>query len=383
LAAAPIASAGNTSLVDVDGAAGYDRGFVVSDATGDNTLRFNLLSQFRYVWNQRRSDTAPGANDKTTVGFQTFEILPVISGTVFDKRLGYQVSAIASDLLTGISLLDAFGSWQFDESWRMRWGQFKPALLREFNLSPAKQLAMERSVINLAFAPSWVQGIDVRGQWDRHRFSVGVIDGFLTRNSDIVSSKEADFGVGVRGEWLLGGEDGAWSRFNDFTSFRGQSFAAQFGLAGYWQTGGATNGTIDADMYWWSSDLSFEGDGWNGMVAYVGRYIDAAGASGVYDQGLVVQGGVFATDRLEPYARWAAIIPGDRPSGDSTQNVVSVGGNYYFVPESHTLKLTTELSVFLNDTSSNVILPPNTGSGMLPDIQSGQFALRVQIQMLF
>lgn len=376
-------------LADADsrglsGSAGYDRGFVIRDESGQNSLRINAQMQFRYLWNQRREDSSPGANDRISNGFQIRRMRLKFSGTVISERLGYKIMTGYTSLLGGpVRLLDAYGTYRLESGWRVRWGQYKAVLLREFNVSSSKQLATERSIVNAAFTQGRTLGIEASRSWDRTRTWIGVTQGGRTRATDLSSPRRANVAFDVRGEWLMVGADGSWKRLDDFSSFRGQPFAAMGGAAMHYQTGGATNGTADDDQFWFSADASLEGDGWSAMAQYVGRYTDLKGTPTVFDQGVTLQGGVFVTDQTEVFGRWAVLIPGDRPSGDGVFNSVTAGASYFVIPNSHALKLTGDVSVYLNDVSGATIAPPGTGIGLLPDLNAGQFVFRLQMQMLF
>jgi len=387
-----------TSLLQgAGGSAGYADGFVISDATGDNTLRINMLSQFRYVWNNRSNDSAPGANDKDTIGFQIPRAWLNFSGNVINKNVGYQIRVETNglDRATGPSdasggaffVSDAFATYKMDDNWTFRWGQFRPALSREGMVDDQYQLGLERSFIDTnTGSSSRVQGIDFNYTDDQFRFWGGFTDGLFTANSDINSPAEADYAINGRFEWMFQGDD--WGRFDDFTSFRNSDNAAMAGVSLWYQTGGETNMTADVDVFVIVGDFTWEGDGWNVFAQYTGVNVDPSGGTSTFDSSILVQGGFFFTEEFEAYGAWTSTLPDNRPGPPTTDdnfNTITVGGNYYFIPGSHAAKASADVQIYLDKTttSSSVIFTPNTIAPIFTSPDSGQFALRLQMQLFF
>jgi hypothetical protein len=386
-------------LQGAGGSAGYQDGFVISDATGDNTLKTNVLSQFRYDWNSRNDDSAPGVNDKQTIGFQIPRAWVNFSGNVINKNIGYQLRIETNGLSSStysygangmFYLSDAFSTYKMDDNWTFRWGQFRPALSREGMVDDENQQGVERSFIDSDTGYSArVQGIDFNYTDDQFRFWVGFNDGFSTQNTDITSSVEADYAFQGRFEWMFKGDD--WSRFDQFSSYQNSDNAAMVGVSAWYQSGGETNGTIDGNVTIIIGDISWEGDGWNVFAQYAGVNTDFAAAGGSnFDNSILVQGGYFFHEQIEAYGQWTTIIPDDggagrTPANTDTFNTLTLGANYYFVPNSQAAKASADVQIYLNSTtgSSSVVFTPNTLAPVFTSPDDGQFAIRLQMQMYF
>lgn len=150
-------------------------------------------------------------------------------------------------------------------------------------------------------------------------------------------------------------------------------------------SGGVPAAVADTDMVSYTVDLSIEGGGWNAFAAFVGRRIDTEGSSALDDFGAVVQGGYFFTERTEGFARWDAVFPDDdRAADDDDFHTLTAGLNHYFIEASHAAKLTVDVQVYLDDQAgSSSVVSSQSGLGTLPSSESGQIAVRVQMQLLF
>src|SRR5690606_13303601 len=101
-------------------------------------------------------------------------------------------------------------------------------------------------------------------------------------NTGFDSPFEADVAFTVRADWKLAGD---WTRFQDFTSWRGDDVAARVGAGLHWQRHGDTNpGDLQPDFLngdaqditnlTWTIDAAYESDGWHAYIAYVGHRLE-------------------------------------------------------------------------------------------------------------
>jgi hypothetical protein len=118
-------------------------------------------------------------------------------------------------------------------------------------------------------------------------------------------------------------------------------------------------------------------------AAFVGRTIDGAGTD--QDQyGLVVQGGFFVDESIEPYGR---IEWGYSDDGAPDLLVLTVGVNKYFARQR--VKWTTDIGVGLHEVSSvwgsGELGPGGAAVGWRTDSpgEDGQVVIRSQLQLLF
>ncbi len=371
-----------TSLQGAD--AGHDGKFHLSSSDGNYRLNVSGQVQFRYIANFRDN-----ANDNSFEhGFQTRRTKIAFSGHVINEDLSFKVNGAFDRKGGAFELEDAYVKNKIGDGWSLRWGQYKLPMLREENISSKYQQAVDRSVVNEVFNQDRTQGIELAYKADDWRAFADFSVGFKTANSDFTSpatSPEADYAFTGRVDYKVMGN---WKQFKDFTSFRGSDDAALIGGGVHYQQSANTNALADVDtsFFQYTVDASYESDGWNVYAAFVGRNtnIRAMGSDVDFnDLGFVVQGGLFVSEEAELFARFDSVLPDSDRVGDNSFNTVTVGTNYYFLPESHAAKLTADVQFFLDDMSQNDKVKQNTGIGLLTDANDNQVAFRVQFQLLF
>jgi hypothetical protein len=388
-------AAERTSLLAAGGS-GHDGVFHIADGSGNYRLNISGYTQFRYDMNWRDGGVG-GGDSGFSNGFELTRTNMYFSGNVINPNTTFLIQT-GFDSAGEFSLIDAYGKYQFDNGMGLIWGQFRAPVYREVLVAPEKQLAADVSVTGFAFDPDRTQGIAL----DYRSDSFGIVGSFNDgANSDNtafntingVNGNEADWGLTVRLEGKFAGD---WSRFDDFTSFRNQDFAAMVGGAFHYQSFGRTgNGTTTSQTegsgYNYTIDASLEGNGWNFFASFLGANLDVDGQDSRDDYAFVIQGGVFVTDSLEVFARWDSLFPDDEGPGrsktlDDDFNTITFGVNNYFVPESHAAKLTIDASYFIDTADTNALAASavnNTNVGLLPSTEDGQFNIRVQMQLMF
>jgi hypothetical protein len=361
-----------------EGGAGWEKGnFYISDG-GANTLKIYGFAQFRYLMNFRDEDSAGSQNDFTH-GFQMRRARINARGTIWDKKLSYEVVGEFSRSSGTFGLLDAYGQYAFDNGISIRWGQFKPMFLRETNVSDTKQLTVERSVMEHAFTLNRAQGVQGAWEGESARAFVGFYDGGNSLNTDFNSSSEADFLIVGRADFRWG--EGDFKRFEDNTSWRGDPYAGMAGAGLYYQDGGETGFTADRAVFGATADISIEGDGWNAFAAGVWQHTEPGAGSDTDDFGLVVQGGIFVTDQVEPFLRYDAVFADDA-NGDDFHTITG-GVNYYVSPRSHVFKITGDVVYYIDNEGASGVVSPSTSPNLLADTSDGQVAVRLQAQVLW
>lgn len=316
------------------------------------------------------------------------------------------------------------GSGQLREAWAqynfggeqaghyLKGGQFRSILLYEEAIRPEYQLAVERSVANEFFAPGNTQGIALGYVGRNLAWEVSLNDGidFLgsgqAANTAFDSGLEADLAVTTRVDYKLAG---AWERFDDFASWRGEDVAARVGAGFHWQSQGDTNpggpntpdflagDILSINNITWTADASYESDGWHAFVAYTGHRIEwefALQTLDVTQHGLVVQGGIFMLDDLEIFGRYDAImydsvlVDGFSTNQD-VNHFITVGLNYYIIPQSHAARFTFDVMTSVNESATldagvtnSIFLPDPTVTGLIGGT-SEEWLIRTQIQLLF
>ena len=401
-------------------------GFKITD--GANSLKFDAMFKFRYTADFRKDGTGtqPAGtvtkDDKFTTGFE--EGTKVwMSGTVADPNLSYYLQFDYARSGGAATLDDAFGKYKWDNGTFFKFGQYKLPFLREELVSDQYQLSADRSNVWNVFTLGRSQGIEFGYESDAWRMVVDFNDGARAKNTAFNSPAagtggEADYAFTARAEFLLNGQ---WSRFMDFTSFRGDGAATMIGAAVHYQHSGETGDGSDSTVVntedaflAYTVDASFEFDGANLYAAFVGANNKALFGKGNHASnntfGAVVQGGFFLNDNWELFGRYDGIFA-DKSASFTTNNAnldpksfnfLTLGVNYYLVPKSHAMKVTGDVLIGLNKTydlrskdplaSGNGTVPPgfpsggvlpNTQVGTLGDIGTGETAIQIQFQVLF
>lgn len=393
-----LADAETRSSLLAGGDAGHDGRFFIA---GDG-FRLNIggMEQFRYVANFRDDSNV----DQDQFGFQNRRTQLWFEGKI-NKDWDFRVMGEFSDVDTPgssgsgtFSLQDAWVRYNFANGLKLTWGQFKLPLLREEMINDGKLLAADRSLTNDVFSQFRSQGVMLSYQADAWRAAVAFSDGLNSRNTDFTGSDEntAAFPVSGEADWAATGRfefmlAGNWGMFDDFTATKGQDFGALIGVAGHYQQSPNTNrfSDTDRDTFEYTGDLSLEGDSWNVFGAFIGRYtkLRTAGSETTFnDFGAVVQAGWRFAENTEVFGRWDAIFPdNDRPFfAEDTYHFLTAGINHYFA--GHAAKATIDVVYAFQQTRpdfNGVSALPNTGVGLLGDVEDGEFTIRAQFQLIF
>ena len=394
-----MADAETRSSLLAGGNAGHDGRFFIA---GDG-FRLNVGGkiQFRYLMNFRDENVAP--DDDFSNGFQMSRTELDFAGSInkdWDFRVLFNFERDGGSAF----LEESWGRYNFSNGVKFRWGQFKLPMIREELVDDGKQLAVERSQVAQAFTQDRSQGIELASEYENWRWAVAFSDGLDSDNTDFTggggalvggfpafhTAGEAEYALTGRVEWMGSGN---WGMFEDFTSAKGQDFGFLLGLAGHWQQSTQTPapGDVDIDTFQVTADVSLEGDSWNLFGAFVYRFQDfenagVAGNDDASDFGAVIQGGWRFAESTEVFARWDAIFADeDRFAGNDEDNFhfITFGLNQYYA--GHAAKATIDAVISLNDTTNLVSSGalPDTGTGLLGEMDEGEVALRLQMQLLF
>lgn len=326
------------------------------------------LLQFRYTANQTNGQPT----DDVTVGFETVRARLNAAWQVNDSTEAYVQTGLLNN--GRVRLLDAYATFDLAEGVDLRIGQQRLNFNREFQLSVTRQLGAERSVVSKTLGVLRSEAVSLRVARDRYRGEFSVSDGNAATFTSFNSPLEANFALTARGETLLLGED--FSPFGDMTSFPGTDPATMLGFGIQYQDGDA--GLRDALRL--TADVSFDGDGVNGHLA--GYVLSEPNSDGrPTDFGVLTQGGVFVSERVELFGRYGVVIPDFERQRDEPFHEVTAGVTHYVIPESHALKLTFEASYFPSDLSDGIAVR-STSSGMVPT-DDAQSIVRFHVQLLF
>lgn len=393
-----------TSLLQASGGAGHDgKGFMITDGTGNNTLYVGGTIQFRYSANFRDLGDADGSdNNEFTHGFNMGTTRLRASGNIWSKDFGYKLVGNFADgngNSGGMTLEDAFVSYDYGNGFKIIAGQMKAPLTREALIDNEFQLAIDRSVTHSFFEGGYVQGVAGTYTADAFRVMFSFNDGADSANTPFFSAGEADFALTARVEGkFMGGE---WSQFDQYASWKKNQQALLVGGAVHWQSAGETGiGTSDVDILVYTIDASFQGAGFNVDAAFYGNRIDPEGGTSTDNMGGMIQAGFFVTEQTQIYGRWDAIFWDDDFAGDQDDNhFLTIGVAHFLSPESQAARIKFEGAYSFNDNNilfANEVIDPDTGdvvteagfvgagnNGFLGQTDDGEFVIRAEIQGMF
>lgn len=376
------------------GTSGHDAGgFYITDGTGDNRVSIGGTAQFRYYANFRSDDAPVGTDNGFSHGFQNNDVRLRASGNVWSKDLTYMIQGNFSSG-GSFGLEEAFAKYNFENGWNLTWGQFILPVFRERMVNSEYQLAVNRSQAMRYFSPEYTQGIEVGYNNEQWRLMFGFTDGTTAGNTTFNSGAEWDYALNARLEWNVNSSD--WARFNDFTSWTSASaYACLVGAAVNWEQAGNTNPsqTNDVQQIDYTLDVSCEGAGWNVFAAFLGTHFDPGSTGNETDDfGLVVQGGIFASDQWELFARYDGLYLDSNTAGPGNKKNVhfaTIGTNYYLSRDSHAAKFTGDVVFAFSKTNglANAIgaggLVNDTETGLLGSAKSFEPTVRLQFQVMF
>lgn len=360
------------------------------------SVRVGGSVQVRFTTNRR--DAAPAGSEDVTLGTSIHRAKVAVSGALPDETWTWRVVGSFNSATGGAALADGWVAKEI-EGVRIGAGQFKPAFLLEELIDITRQAAVDRSVVNETFNQGRSQGVWAEWADSDWRVVGSITDGFNSANTEFTGA-EADFGLTLRGEFVV---DGHRRALEDFAGFPDGDFALRVGGAGHFESGGKTAAgvpavgrTADVDRTGLTLDAQAEGDSWSAFAAIVWVSSDPAGGIRTDDVGLVVQGTWMPTEHWQVFARFDVVMQDDavNPAIDAFP-VVTVGGSWFVIPESHALKITADVQVALEAFGAGSIVPAAgggagvfgagsaTSTSLVFDTGDPQTVFRVQVQGTF
>ncbi|QDU70838.1 porin [Mucisphaera calidilacus] len=336
---------------------GYKNGFFMKSADGNNMLKINGLTQFRYTYS-----SADGQAEDSFNGLEFRRTRLKFSGYTFNPKISYALQGhVGSN--GAFQIVDAYVGYKLNDKVKFRAGQFVHQFKREAFIGIAKMTAVDGSLVGSAIvrnAFARVQGFDAEYKDDRQRINLTLHEGLNSLNTPI-NTQNADFGATARYEHKIFGD---WKKLNDFTNPVGDPDGLIVGVAGLFEEGSNFGFTADAN---WQTEF-----GMNLFGAFLWQDIND-----VQGHGVVVQAAQFVSDRCEPFVRFEY---GDRDDAADELFLGTVGANYYFY--GHRLKLTGDLGYSFN--SVDAVFASNS-NGWRADAagEDGQIVGRLQLQFAF
>lgn len=394
-----------SSLQDAGLTAGWNGNFFLASPDGKFKLQLDGLLQFRFNWNYHDA----GTGTDTLWGFEFARAKLTFRGHAFTPDLEYlvRINAVREELqyalvspafLGTYYLQDAWIRYNMSDEWSVRLGQFKLPFAREELVAPSQQLVIERSLVNETMNLGRSQGIEILWALPQTKLWFSYNEGatdvlrvpqFLLTNGNFPMNSPwslllAEYSFTSRFEWLV---DGNWRQFQDLTSQPGDEFGLLWGIAAHYQVQRQQGlaATTPPSLFAFTTDVSAE---WGGATLfasfnydYVQTQLNLGGNATIANiWGVVVQGGLYFTEKLEGYARfeWGKFDLQNNPFPDLY--VLTLGCNYYF--EGNDVKLSADVGWGFDDVArpwaSDIAAWRRDPPGSSP-----QVVIRTQLQLVF
>lgn len=384
---------------------GYDPslGFVIRSADGNYSLHPGLVFDYRNMTSYREAIPKGDGGETDKIGYDTqngFDITRfrlIFSGS-FTPYINYYLQ-VSDDQGQGFTLLDAFANykWDLNSPFGIRAGQFKDPVWHERNISEARLLAVDRSLVEAILGGgqgSRIQGVGLTYDKDRLRGLVVYHDGFYSQNTKFYDAggvgagvggaagvTPTDYGVSGRVEYLAIGNrtptaDG-FTEYEQFSALGDKQDILVLGAGADYSEAGSN------DEFLHSFDAQYNlASGWAFYGAYLGSYRRLHINEGVtpgtyYDPGFLVQGAYLIDQRIEPFGRYDyTYLDGKSAPGLPTHEAqeITVGVNYYLLNQN--VKLTVDASWLPNGAPTDY-----DQLGILSDPGHPEYLLRTQLQL--
>ena len=331
-----------------------------------------------------------------------------------------------------LDVLDAYVTFDLDNQWSLRVGQFKLPFSRERLVSVQNLLTATTSFVDDIQGVGRSQGVELSTRGDDLHWSVAISDGgtdnllagisnnsgYFPVGSAPVNSpywdSQAEFAITSRVEYKLAG---TWNEFSEMTSPMGEAEGLMLGLAGHFQTGSrpttdsirggtgvySSSGNnewmnVTADVTWNLGGASLFGALYysNTDTKWSQRAFNQAGNPGrptvngtTNLLGLVLQGSVYLSEKWEVYGRYQFLDPlttpkkakpsrNAVPATFSSLNALTLGANWYI--DGQDVRWTFEMGYAFNQVRST---NATVGNGFRPTQSGYEFVLLTQLQLQF
>ena len=351
-----------SSLVGDGLLGGWSDGFFIASSDGRFRLNIGGLIQERYLQSYLR--VGPGFNwDRWRGGMESTRTRLNLSGHLFDKDLTFlyqpgfgwlDPNAISNSplLRIGARYWDAWLKYRINDEWSAKLGVFMLPFTRESLVSDARQLAVDRSLIDYRAGLARSEGIQFTWHRDNVRVFMSTSNGGLTMRGNQVASinptppwaalgQDTDWSGTLRAEFLLKGN---WHQFNQFTSPPGSEAATMLGVAMHSQNEEriGAGGTRKVDSFGVTADLSMNFDGASFFAS--GTFHNLKNFTGAVQNtdiiGYVVQGSKYISDSTELFMRYEGGGAMQDVFGGANIQILTSGANWYI--EGQQFKVTSD-----------------------------------------
>lgn len=390
------------SMLQTSMTGGWNEHFFLASPDGRFKLQLEGQLQFRWLWNFQQG------GDRHRQGFEHTRTKLTFRGHVFSPDVAYLVRGNfrreggggqvggSTDVGGELALQDAWMRFNLNETWSIRIGQFKLPFNREELVPSARQLAVERSLVNEVSNIGRSEGIELTYAGQSWKLRLALSDGgndqvggfgslvsTTPANTPAITTQDVEYAFSGRLEKLLAG---TWGQFDDFTAKMDELYGLMVGLGFHVQQDEfGNNGPFigrrdESPWYAWTADASFEWGGANLFAAFTHHYVDNPGFGWFNLFGVVLQGGVYVTPNLELFSRFEYGWWRNGTTPFSDMNLLTIGTNYYL--DGHDLKWSTDFGVGISRVDfswDSDIAGWRSDAGVDPP----QVVVRTQLQLLF
>lgn len=408
------------SLLEGGMTAGHNgQNFFLASEDGSFLLKIDGQIQIRYTANFRdNGDGGPSfSHDNGEAGFSIRRAKVQFSGHIADPRIEYAIRLAVDEGYNTVYAERIIIAYNLSDTLKIWAGEDKAPFLREELVSSARQLAVERSLVNEFFTTGYAQGVGLIYSGEMIRAQVMINDGW--RSAELDSLREvryreledvdfgdddfffssklfnedgSDFALTARIDVRLAGD---WSQWEDFSAWPGEDTAVFVGGAIHWEVGETGDPADNDDFFSWTLDASVELGGGLGLyIAGAGLHTDFEHADDIDVYGLVAQLGYnieLGNGRsLEPFIRYEWLDLEDLNPGGSLEDDLSLltfGVNWYLAK--HAAKLQLDVVWAFDPVYTDQLITVDDWGlsqlGLIHDVRNedNQVALRAQFQLLF
>jgi hypothetical protein len=355
-------------------------------ATFDPTLHFGKVGAIELEpMLQARWTGVEAANvtNESVVGFSVPRARLAVTTTLFDV-VSFRLRVGSSS--NGSAIFQQAYAEAHWKAFRVCAGQFD-LKLNEGEVPSAQDLSSaDFSSYANTFAGGETQGISFRYDGPL-RVTATLGNGARSGFSELLSPLVADLATTVNMEIPLGSRrvqpHGSQASFR-----RGQKTTGRIAVIGHFQTKGTTASAPSNDVVIGSADAALRGSGFSLLASVSYMAIAESGSPTAETAGVMLLASVFAARRVELWGQFDAIYPlGSRAPfppgvasgqpGTTLFRTLTVGSNFYIVPDCHRLKIQVDLQTMFDGEKTSLI-PPNPALGVL-SASGAQVAARVQL----
>jgi phosphate-selective porin OprO and OprP len=345
------------------------KSFFICSQDGAFALNIAGMIQFHHIYN---SQDESGTDDEAA-GFEVARTRFGFIGNVVDPTWKYVIWTGHSDTGSAL-LLDSYITKVFEGGWSVTAGQFKTPLWREFLVSEKSQQLIDRSLLN-GLSGSYTQGVKADYKNDTVHITLSFNDGLAGINKTW-STEDTDLAFTGRGELLVFGN---WTNYSSWMSCEHDEPVLVLGGAAHYQKGESGTATVPVDITRWTADVNWGMGGANLFAAIIGDHQESDTVE-IDRLGVLVQAGVFVTEKLEVFGRYEWADLDTDVDGTDDLGIVTVGGNYYI--QGHRLKISADVGYGVDPVPSTF---SSNSAGWRTDTagEDGQIVARTQVQLLF